>query len=353
MFTAPRLTEGQQFPELPIDHPQWQTLLDALEVSVDPAKEDPLLTLTRHAIGWVEDDPAYVKPWHTVPIKDSSKTPILRDAGFVDGIDPFQKNQNTVVMDGGHLSAYEIRLDYADEAQACGKLETPNVVLFGGQRLRTPRIDSSLKLTAIAEDLRGKVDQPTDEWLAHELAKDECSPDRWEWPFASERELGRLALAKRYQGALKYIQTIPRLCPKQLHPSIPVSVDAADEFNLGGQRILVLNAPAIIREHAGRKQDLSVARPTGRSCFLEWLDIDKPTDASTVMLATSAPNIYRSWLDLVLGAHKNGRPDLQLTAAGPGVVETRTIGHALVGLGDLIINFYNLMYEGGKSGPGA
>jgi hypothetical protein len=353
MFTTPRLEAGEKFPQLPIGHPNWQELLDAIEVSVNPAVEDPLLTLTRHAIGWVEGDPAYAKPWHNVPIQESEKTPALEKAGLVRAIDPQKRDQDYVCFDGGHLSGYKIRLDYADAAQRAGLLETSNIILFGGQRLRTPRIDSFAKLAQIAESLRGNVDEPTEKWLAVEMSKDPTNPSPWLRPFPTERELGRISLSRQYKKALRYRQTIDRPDPKQLHETIPIAWDAADEFDLGGQRIVILNAPAIIREHAGRKCDISQARPTGRSCFFEWTNLEAPPESSSVMLATSAPNIYRSWFDMLLGANKIGRQDLEITAAGPGVVRTRTIGHVLVGLGDLFINFYSLKYEGDVIAPDA
>ena len=351
MFTTPRLEQGQLFPVLPTEHPDWQQLLDTVEIRLDPpGGEDPIRTLTRHAIGWVEQDTRYVRPWHDEPVAHSSRTPVFQRAGFIDAIVPLAKEQEYTVMDGGPLDRYARRLGHFTSMEERGLLETPNLIVFGGQCLRGAA-DDYATLARIARDLQGNVDKATDSWLKSELAKDPNDPNAWRRPFATERELGRIGLAMQYGKALQYQGTIARTNPEQLHETIPIPHDAADEFSVHGQRVVLLNAPAKIREHAGRKKDIDQARPTGRSCLYEWMLLDQPPTNSTVMLATSAPNTYRSWFDMVLRAAEAGRHDLQLTATGGAIAPNRTIGHVLVGLGDLFINFYNLKYEQGIDSP--
>jgi hypothetical protein len=176
--------------------------------------------------------------------------------------------------------------------------------------------------------------------------------DRWTRPFATERELAFLSLLKLHGRRLEHVKAIPRpdAATARIHPSIPLASTAADVFMLGDQTVTVLNAPARWREHAGRKLPVEKARPNGRSCFKEWLTLHRPPLGSCVILMTQLPNIYRSWLDIIIKSKEEGR-DLRITAAGASLERNATVGNALEGLGNLIINNYNMHKEGGVDIP--
>jgi hypothetical protein len=350
MFSKPVLGTGQQFPELPHDNPRWRALLDTVEVQLEASK-DPLETLTRHAIGWVEDHPQYTPEWHTEPVASSTHAAQFQEAGFVDPIDPHVQYADYVLVDGGYRNRYKVRLSGLRAAEASGQIRTPHLTVFGGQCLRAAKIDSAGTLNDIADSFQGKVDAHTERWLAAERSKSDVNPNRWQRPYATERELGRLSLHADY-GDVLYTGVRMRERALSIDPSIPTPHVAADVFRHNdGKEVLLLNAPAKIREHAGRKKPIDEARPTGRSCFYEWLKIVAPPRNSSVLLYTNAPNIYRSWLDVVLRAREAGRSDLRITAAGAGLEENQTMGNLLTALGDLIVNFYNYEREGGIDSP--
>ncbi|HSX34123.1 MAG TPA: hypothetical protein VLF62_00575 [Candidatus Saccharimonadales bacterium] len=353
MFTCPVLEQGRQFPELPVTDPRWQQLLHAADVVVDPySSEDMLLQLTRYAIGFVEKHPDYVKSWHNETVRDSPRAPVFREAGFTDTIYPLQKEQHTTAVDGGNMSRYTRRISHVDAMEKSGLLETENLVVFGGQALRNEVVDDFSGLAALARMVAPRADRLTRAWMRDELAKDPSHPDVWKRPFATERELGRLGLAFRHGKRLRYQGTLLRPGAQAIHESIPAANEAADLFSLDGKRVLLLNAPAKYREHAGRiNPDLSEARPTGRSCFHEYLTLESPPPGASILLATSAPNIYRSWCDMLLRAAESGRADLNITATGMAINRNRRMSHVLTAFGDLIVNHYNYAYEGGVDSP--
>lgn len=351
MFTNTRLKQGQSFPALPQHDPRWRELLEALEITVDP-NQDLLPQLARYGVGWVENLPQYRKAWHASNIWRSPKLEALKNAGFVQEIAPVQANPDYVVVDGGSTHRYNYRLAFIEDMQQKSLLRSSTIVVFGGQSLRDSNKDNTLKLTAITNGLLAQAIDPwAKSWIAQELLKNPDNPDPWKRPFATEYELGLLCLLQRYGSKLHHLSHRKRLGATTIHKSIPIPAMAATDFQLRDQRITLLNAAAKIREHVGRKKSLDQARPTGRSCFNEWLKLDNPPKDSSVLLITHAPNIYRSWFDLILCAAEAGRKDLRITAAGPQLEPTENVGDVLVGVGDLFINFYNLAYEGGIDSP--
>jgi hypothetical protein len=352
MFFHPTLKAGESFPPLPCDDVRWQELMTALDVRIDtsPGKDDALTQYTRYGVGWVERLPSYVRPEHAERVSTSHLGPLLRRAGLVDRIDPTQPEQDYALVDGGSMGRYDVRLNHLETLQQERLLSTPRVVVFGGQSLRSSS-DSLEALEVRGRKLLGNTDNWGQTWLENELGKSDSSSDPWQRPFATERELGMLCLFGIYSKRLHHFRSRQQPDAVSIHPSIPPAAIASDDFYLGNQIVTVLNAPARIREHAGRKLPISEARPNGRSCFAEWLRLHDPPEGSSVILVTHAPNIYRSWLDLVLRAAEAGRQDLRITAAGAALEEDKTVGDVLEGLGNLIINHYNHDVEGGIDIP--
>lgn len=351
MFSNPQLRDGESFPDFSITDSRFQRIVGELGLEIDPSA-DALPQVAAYAIGWVEDDlskphPARSRPYHEVPAHK-----LLADAGLVHTIPPRESKQDFVVTDGGSKLVYDYRLGYIEEHRRAGSLITPHLTVYGGQRLRLPADDKTGKL----EDLAGQllpntVCNWTQAWLQNELRKG--IPDNpWQRSFATEHEIAIMALIHKYGNRLRHESTILRDNAAQLHESIPVPDVAAEEFSLDEEiTVWALNAPAIIREHAGRKHPIDQARPTGRSCFFEWESLMKPPARSSVLLVSHNPNVYRSWLDLILAAKEVNRTDLQIAGAGPSIESHRSFGYLLRGLGDIIINFYNYQYEGGLNVP--
>lgn len=354
MFSNPELQTGQDFPPLPYEDPKWQELTGRLAMRTDPASRDDILTeYTRYGIGWVERLPDYYDPFHDEPVNDADIGSLLGEVGLVHEIDPKIPEQDFVLVDGGNSSRYDIRLTRVKALQTASKLITPQVVVFGGQCPRSDRADSFDNLERRAEAVRGDLDSWAEGWLSGELSLSSLGDDRWLRSFATERELALLSLLKLHGRQLRHIESIPRpnAAEVRIDPSIPLASIAANVFTLDDQTITVLNAPARWREHAGRKLPVEEARPNGRSCFKEWLDLHEPPEGSRVILMTHQPNIYRSWLDIILKAREEGRSDLRITAAGARLESEATVGDVLEGLGNLIVNNYNRYQEGGVDIP--
>lgn len=354
MFSDPQLAKGQEFPPLPFEDPEWQQLTKSLNAHIDPASLDDKLTqYTRYAVGWVEHLPDYHDAFHDEHMRDSELFTLLSRAGLLSAIDPKTPQHDYALVDGGNSNRYDIRLAHAQRLQGDGKLVVPHLVVFGGQCPRTDRFDNLDALVRRAQNVDGKLDTWATKWIKDELQRDDVRDDIWSRPFATERELAFLSLLTLYKGQLRHVTTIPRpdAASVRIHPSIPVASTAADVFMLGDQTITVLNAPARWREHAGRKLPVEQARPNGRSCFKEWLALHRPPKGSRVILLTHQPNIYRSWLDIIIKAKEEGRSDLCITAAGAPLESEATVGDVLEGLGNLIINNYNMYKEGGIDIP--
>lgn len=353
MFSSPQLQSGEVFPSFANDSEPFQRIIGELGLNID-SSADILPQLAAYAIGWIEDDlstphPVRSRPYHEVPAHK-----LLADAGLVHAIPPQKSKQDFVVIDGGSKAVYDYRLDYADELRQTQSLITSTLTVFGGQRLRFSADDKTGLLEDIAGDLITNTTRGwTHTWLQNELYKGR-HPNSWQRSFATEHEIAILALIQRYGDRLRHERTIRRDNPIQLHESVPIPTVAAEEFSLDEElTVYALDAPAITREHAGRKHPIEQARPTGRSCFFEWEALIKPPMYSSVLLVSHNPNIYRSWLDLVLAAKEINRADLILEGAGPSIEPQRSFGYLLRGLGDILINFYNYQYEGGLNVPSA
>lgn len=350
MFSRPWLQPNTSYPSLP-NSPEWFDLLKTLGVVIDPNFADDTLTqISRYAVGWVEHLEEYYKPGYELPVLDSPLLPILRKAGLIDRIDPKSDTDfDYILIDGGNITRYRDRLAYLEELRKEGYKLASTIIVYGGQSLRALDLKEGAQLVEMATRMVDRVDDWARTWIEEELVKKEDVANIWDRPFATEREIGLLCLLEQYGQELHHVQQRTRENPHSIDPSIPVAEIAADDFSLHNQRITLLNSPARIREHAGRRLPLEFARPTGRSCLYEWILLDKPPENSSVLFLKQAPDIYRSWFDMILRANEAGRHDLKIVAAGSTLIEDATVADILEGLGNLIINFYNLIIEGGVS----
>ena len=354
MFSDPQLRAGQEFPPLPHDNPEWQKFTGGLNIQIDPTSPDDILTqYTRYGVGWVERLPDYHDAFHDELVSNSQFATLLAKAGLVNAIKPKSPEYDYALVDGGNSNRYDIRLANAEKLRAIGELAVPHLVVFGGQCPRTDTVDSLDVLLRRVQTLNGNIDDWGKKWIKDELSTLGPRNNKWLRPFATERELALLSLFKLHGARLKHLKVTPRpdAANVRIHPGIPLASIAADVFTLDHQTVTVLNAPARWREHAGRKLPVEEARPNGRSCFKEWLMLHRPPRGSRVILLTHQPNIYRSWLDIIIKAKEEGRTDLRVTAAGASLERDATVGDVLEGLGNLIINHYNMHKEGGVDIP--
>jgi hypothetical protein len=350
MFSTPILHSGQTFPELSAESPEFREIIHELDIHLDLNKP-ALPQLAVYAVGWIAGEPAYAHPEHTLPYHQVAAHHRLADAGLVRKIPPPQFGPTKVVTDGGSTPVYDYRLDSIDKTISTGEIQTDHIGIFAGQRLRFAADDALGRLETIALELREKVEPWSRNWLDEQLRRCPTDPDIWQRPFASEHEVAIHSVIRRYGARLEHIKTISRPNAVSIHPSIPAAPIATEVFGVDDREIYVLNAPAIYRQHAGHMQPVEKARPTGRSAFFEWMDVTQPAANSNVLLVSHNPNIYRSWLDLLLAAAERQRQDLRLAAAGPAIERHRSFGYLLRGLGNIVINMYNHDYEHGKSAP--
>lgn len=355
MFDEPQLRAGEVFPHLPYDDPVWIALMKHLKVQINPACPDDRLTqFTRYGVGWVERLPDYHDDLHDVRVTNSHLRRLLSVAGLVHEIDPKTPEHDYALVDGGNSIRYDIRLAKAKQLCSTGKLVAPHLVVFGGQCPRNNVVDGIDSLKLRVEASIDGFDSWARSWAADELSRTHSEDEKWLRPFPTERELAILSLYNLHRRGLQYAHAVPRLnaAEVRIHHSIPLASTAANVFTLNEEQLVtVLNAPARWREHAGRKLPVEEARPNGRSCFKEWLALHQPPGGSRVILLTHQPNIFRSWLDLIIKAAEEGRQDLRITAAGARLEAEATVGDVLEGLGNLIINNYNMLKEGGVDIP--
>ncbi len=334
MFRTPLLTEGESFPEFKATSSESLALFRSLGISVG-SPEDPLPSMTDHALEYWMIDTFNGGG----PIDDEMRE-AAKQLGLIDAILPTRERYDYILLDGGSKPVFSYRLDFLQTLKE-GGLVSPSMVVFGGQRLRIEADDRPMTLEQSASNLPPLKDVWLSRWLETEMGKDTTDANPWTRPFATEHEIAVLALVERYGDGLLHSYT--NLCkdPQSVGPEVPATQVHSEVFSHEGTEVTVLNAPAVIREFRGRKLPVSQARPTARSCFYEWAIPTEPSREASTLLVTHNPNIYRSWLDLLMGAWDIHRSDLQLEGVGAAIEPERQLSFLLKSLGRLLINFYN------------
>jgi hypothetical protein len=317
MFTTPFLQPGERFPTLPLDTPNFRDLITELQVPLHPG-HDVLPQLVAQARGlWLNWGAAAGEPGQMLPYAQAKQYGLLETVGLIHGIEPHRNYYDHVLVDGGSKRVFDYRLDWLDQHVKQGI--TNDITIFAGQRLRFRMDDSTGRLEDIARELYPSCTGWARKFLATELAKDPYADNPWDRSFASEQEIATLTLIQRYGHQLIHTRTVKRKDYKSEVSHIPDAKILAEEFQVGDVTMRVLYGKAVRRSYAG--QTPAVPRPTARSCFNEWLEMARPEHESTVLLVSHNPNIYRTWLDLMLG-----------------------FNYVLRGLGSIFINYHSHIY---------
>jgi hypothetical protein len=65
---------------------------------------------------------------------------------------------------------------------------------------------------------------------------------------------------------------------------------------------------------------------------------------SSVLMLSHNPNIYRTWLDAVLGTIALKRTDLHVDGAGASIEADRSYNYVLRAIGSIFINYHSHLY---------
>lgn len=344
MFSNPVLTAGERFPTFP------ETVAHAItELGVELYSSESILS---QAAGyslrsWLAADGAAVA---ADPEKEAHDREVLRSMGLVDAIAPSRDSYDYGLLDGGSKPVYDWRLGHMAQLLDDG-LALRHITVFSGQRLRFPYDDHAKSLEVCAAGAYNDADEWGKRWLETELQKSSGPEARWDRAFATEHEIAILALLQKFGKNLRHTGTRLRQNVTSVHPDIPASPVQYEDFSVGEVGLHVLNGRAVIREFRRQLLPAEEARPTGRSCFYEWVSTVAPERNASALLLTHNPNIYRTWLDFLLGAQAIDRGDLVLEGAGASVEPGRSNLYILRALGRLFVNFYNHEYSYDGAAP--
>lgn len=340
MFSKPFLDEEDDIPTLPIRNKEFQMAVRAAIGKLPDSLHDPTLYLKNYALdNWLLLEDLKKVPGNSLSYNKTPEYQAFKAVGMTDRITPQRSTYDHVLIDGGVKPVLDYRLRYLDTLIKDG-LKSDSITLFGGQKLRKPDDDSGGRLEECAQRLRSTAQPWLKDWLETELSKNPNNPDKWQRPFATEHEIALFALLEWGGKELRHIKTGYRKISKSIHKSIPLTGIAYEDFQYGHQSIRVLNALAIRRKFIERQLPLKESRPTGGSCFKEWLIYANPKPSASVLLITHNPDIYRSWLDIMIVAQESGRPDLLLEGAGDMVQSGTLYGEIIQSFGRVLVNFY-------------
>jgi hypothetical protein len=311
MFTEPRYMPNDALPV--VDSGALYDLFKDMGVHLD--EQDIFASAADHVMHHYMPE---IAPVDTTRInglhQDAQEFSTLKAVGLIDAIPPQADSYTHALVDGGIKKVYDYRLTHLDQLLDRG-ISFDEVVIFGGQRFRKPQDDTHGRLEQRAQELRPQLNTWGKQWIDNELAKQDT--DRpFRGSFASEHQVGILALLDKYKDRLEYCGAQKRVEPLQLHPDLPTVETHFETFATRGLLFKVLDSPAIIRRYLGVSLPIANARPTGSSCFKDWEMQVPPHSTASALLVTNNPHTYRSWHDILLDWSPDPTKHISLEATG-------------------------------------
>jgi hypothetical protein len=261
---------------------------------------------------WTRGDHWTPEKRHGLSRKDEMRLrDILRGVNLVDAVEPPRGEYDHIVVLGGTMLGNKRRVDFAKALFDSGHLTIAaggDISVWAGQRLREKREDHHLY------SVLQMVDQDHS-WLRNQNNMPDM--DRWQRPFATEREMGQLALmASLGDINWRYSRLHVGLQPKI--EGVPYRGVSSQEFLTSYGKAFILNAAAVDRPQGEpRHTSVSTAR--------EWLRDFKPKPSARVALINSNPHIARVDTDIKNTFALSGRGDIQLESGGPAAIENAPI----------------------------
>jgi hypothetical protein len=207
---------------------------------------------------------------------------LLAQMGMFDGLNPATNTCDDLLVAGAKFEAMVAQANMIMERRRADndhKLDIRRITGLYGQRPRTDELDGTVE--QIYTHLPRQVQQHW--WVRSELFRQEASDadQLWRGPFATEFELGILALIIAANGEI-HVERPQRCADYQVFDSVPAREFSHAQLWLpGGIDILAVNAPAVDRPKGE-------PRPTGESTMRHWLDHYGPLNAQgNLVVATT------------------------------------------------------------------
>lgn len=258
---------------------------------------------------------------------------ILKGLGFFDEVlPPENAHYEQAVIVGATMSANLRRYALLERLRQKHGIRIDNTILFAGQRLRNARDGTVDEFLSTEGRLPGN-DISKNEWVKEQLGLP-WEGLEWENAFATETELGILAMLKAVEDAELAMPTEIRMAEhgsSDPTTDIPARKYATVHYKIKCRDFTVLNGTAVQRGEG-------TPRHTTASCTKEWLELLPPRLGARVLFVSGNPHTLRTAMTTYEVIRNLGREDIQLDICGTSMPEGLPMIWALGEIAALILN---------------